>query len=64
LLVERKEVDVRTHRDLRPTGVAAVKAESHHLALLVFLTLAGLINEMQASVVNVIFLQETAQKTD
>lgn len=52
----------RTHRDHRPTGVAAVEAEGHHVGLLVHLTHAAVVIEVQGRVVDTFFLQETTDQ--
>lgn len=44
--VENKKVEDRTHRDLRPAGVAAVKFEGHHVGLVVHFTFAALVIEV------------------
>lgn len=64
LLVESKEVKERTHRDHRPTGVAAVEAEGHHVGLLVYLTRAGLVIEVQGRIVEAFFLQKTTDQSN
>lgn len=51
-----------THRHLRSAGVAAVEAESHHVGLLVQVTRAVVVVELQVGVVDVPVLQQTGSQ--
>lgn len=46
VLVESKRLEESAHQNLRPAGVAAVEAESHHVCLVVHETFAVLVIEV------------------
>lgn len=61
-MLEETDVEERTHRHHRATGVTAVEAEGHHVGPLVHLTHATVVIEVQGRVVDTFFLQETTDQ--
>lgn len=61
-MLEETDVEERTHRGHRPTGVAAVEAEGHRVGPLVHLTHAAVVIEVQGRVVDTFLLQETTNQ--
>lgn len=59
-LEEGNQLEEGTHRNLRPTGVAAVEAELHHVGALVHVTFAVGVNEVEGGGVDASVLQQTS----
>lgn len=51
-----------THRDLCPAVIVKVKAEGHHVGLIVHVTFAGLIDQVQLGVVQALVLKQAASQ--